>query len=94
MDPPTDDGGWCAFEGWYMIVQDYINDDVTQTGEHSNWSPALGAAGCSEPAAGSGSGAGLADTGLNLQLTCLIGLFALLAGLGIVVTRRRGADSL
>lgn len=88
MDPPTEDGGWCAYEGWYMIVNDYDG------GAHSNWSPAIGAAGCSEPAAGSGAGAGLADTGLNLQLTGLIGLFALLTGLGIVVTRRRGADSL
>jgi len=95
MDPPTDDAGWCAYEGWYMIVQDYIDADVQQTGEHSNWSPALGAAGCSEPAAGSGSG--LANTGINGQQTSLIaafGLFTLLAGMGIAVTRRRGAGSL
>lgn len=94
MDPPSEDGGWCAYEGWYMIVQDYIDGDVAQTGAHSNWSPALGAAGCSEPAAG---GAALPDTGLNGQQTSLIaafGLFALLAGLGIAVNRRRGADSL
>jgi hypothetical protein len=87
MDPPSEDGGWCAYEGWYMIVNDYDG------GAHSNWSPAIGAAGCSEPAAGSG----LADTGINGQQTSLIaafGLFTLLAGMGIAVTRRRGADSL
>jgi LPXTG-motif cell wall-anchored protein len=87
MDPPTDDDGWCAYEGWYMIVQDYIEADVPQTGGHSNWSPALGAAGCSEPAAG------LANTGADVQQTGLIGLFALLAGLGVVVARRRAVRS-
>ncbi len=88
MDPPTEDGGWCAYEGWFMIVNDYDG------GAHSDWSPAIGAAGCSEPAAG---GAALADTGLDGQQTSLVaafGLFALLAGLGIVVNRRRGANSL
>jgi hypothetical protein len=87
MDPPTDDDGWCAYEGWYMIVQDFIEADVPQTGGHSNWSPALGAAGCSEPAAG------LAITGADVQQTGLIGLFALLAGLGVVVARRRAVRS-
>jgi LPXTG-motif cell wall-anchored protein len=81
MDPPTEDGGWCAYEGWFMIVNDYDG------GAHSNWSPAIGAAGCSEPAAG------LANTGVDTQQTGLIGLFALLAGLGVVVARRRAVRS-
>jgi LPXTG-motif cell wall-anchored protein len=81
MDPPTEDGGWCAYEGWFMIVNDYYG------GAHSNWSPAIGAAGCSEPAAG------LANTGVDTQQTGLIGLFALLAGLGVVVARRRAVRS-
>ena len=81
MDEPSEDGGWCAYEGWYIIVNDYDG------GAHSNWSPALGAAGCSEPAAG------LANTGADVQQTGLIGLFALLAGLGVVVARRRAVRS-
>jgi hypothetical protein len=81
MDEPSDDGGWCAYEGWFIIVNDYDG------GAHSNWSPALGAAGCSEPAAG------LAITGADVQQTGLIGLFALLAGLGVVVARRRAVRS-
>lgn len=82
MDEPSEDGGWCAYEGWYIIVNDYDG------GAHSNWSPALGAAGCSEPAAG------LANTGVDAQQTGVIGLLALLAGVGVVVARRRGVFSL
>jgi hypothetical protein len=81
MGAPEDADGWCAYEGWYIIVNDYDG------GAHSNWSPALGAAGCSEPAAG------LASTGADVQQTGLIGLFALLAGLGVVVARRRAVRS-
>jgi LPXTG-motif cell wall-anchored protein len=89
MDPPSEDGGWCAYEGYFMIVNDYDG------GAHSNWSPAISATGCSEAAgSGTGSGAELAKTGQNAQLAGLIGLLALLAGLGVAFTRRRGADSL
>ena len=82
MDPPTEEGGWCAYEGWYIIVNDYDG------GAHSNWSPALGAAGCSEAAA-------LADTGVDAQSIGLVGVFALMGGLGVAVAmRRRSARSL
>ena len=75
MGEPEADGGWCAYEGWFMIVNDYDG------GAHSNWSPAIGAAGCS----------GLANTGVDAQQTGVLGLLTLLAGLGVVVARRRGA---
>lgn len=82
MDEPEADGGWCAYEGWYIIVNDYDG------GAHSNWSPALGAAGCSEAAT-------LADTGVDAQPTGLVGLFALIGGLAVTVAmRRRAARSL
>jgi hypothetical protein len=99
MDPPTEDGGWCVYEGWYMIVQDYIADvEQPQVGAHSNWSPAIGAAGCSEPAgSGNGDDEGLATTGADGQQAGLIGVFgllALLAALGVRINLRRGVGSL
>ena len=86
MDEPQDDGGWCAFEGWYIIVNDYDG------GAHSNWSPALAAAGCSDQG---GSGGSLASTGVDAQPAGLLGLFALIGGLAVtVIARRRNARSL
>lgn len=81
------DGGWCQYEGWYLIVNDYDSNN-NEHGLHSNFSEPLSAAGCSEPAA-------LADTGVDAQPTGLIGVFALVTGLAIaVVARRRNARSL
>ena len=86
MDEPQDDGGWCAYEGWYIIVNDY------QGGAHSNWSPALAAAGCSDQGGSDGS---LAATGVDAQPAGLLGLFALIGGLAVtVIARRRNARAL
>jgi hypothetical protein len=83
MDPPESDvegapAGWCAFEDWFIVVHDY------EGGGHSNWSPAIGAAGCSEEA--------LATTGAELNANSLGGLVAMalvaLAGAAVVVRRR------
>ena len=86
MDKPSDDNGWCAYEGWYIIVNDY------QGGAHSNWSPALAAAGCSDQGGSDGS---LAATGVDAQPAGLLGLFALIGGLAVtVIARRRNARAL
>ena len=87
IDPPTDgEGGWCQYEGWYLIVNDYDG------GAHSNFSDALSATGCSDSPSGNG---GLAETGVDAQPTGLVGLFALIGGLAVTVAmRRRAARSL
>ncbi len=83
MDPPESDvegapAGWCAFEGWFIVVHDYSG------GGHSNWSPAIGAAGCSEEA--------LAPTGAGLNTNSFGGLVAMalvaLAGAAVIARRR------
>lgn len=87
VDAVDGDGGWCQYEGWYLIVNDYDSNN-NDHGLHSNFSEPLSAAGCSEPAA-------LADTGVDAQPTGLIGLFALVSGIAVaVVARRRNARSL
>lgn len=75
MDEPTEDGGWCAYEGWYIIVNDYDG------GAHSNFSDPLSSAGCSEAA--------LAETGVDAQSTGLVGLAALMGGIAVTVAVRR-----
>jgi len=83
MDPPESDvegapAGWCAFEGWFIVVHDYSG------GGHSNWSPAIGAAGCSEEA--------LANTGAGLDTNTLGGVvvtaLVALAGAAVIARRR------
>lgn len=86
--PPV--GGWCAYEGWYIIVNDH--DGLfggTGGHSHSNWSEAI--------SCGSGSGAGsLPDTGVSSAAGIVagsLGLAAIAGGLLLVRARRLRANS-
>ena len=87
VDAVEGDGGWCQYEGWYLVVNDYDSSE-NDHGLHSNFSEPLSAVGCSESAT-------LADTGVESQPAGLLGLFALIGGLAVtVIARRRNARAL
>jgi hypothetical protein len=94
IDPPADDNGdpisWCNFAGWYFNVNDYAE------GGNSNWSTAFSAEGCGDPAPAPVEEAALANTGVNpvaVGSISLIGLLAVVSGVGIVLYRRRKNNS-
>ena len=92
VDPPETEGGWCQYEGWHIIVNDYSG------GGHSNFSDPLSAVGCSidpEEETPEGETSELADTGFDVQSGLTLVAAALFAGLAaLVAARRRAARSL
>jgi len=95
--PDQDAGGWCAFEGWYIIVNDFGSIGGTGANGHSNWSEAFSNVGCSEDGSGSAeSGAGtLPDTGASSTAGIIagsLGLAAIAGGLLLVRARRLRAN--
>jgi LPXTG-motif cell wall-anchored protein len=84
--------GWCAYEGWYLIVNDHDSGFLGGTGGHghSNWSEAFS---CASSAGGdSGTGTGpLPDTGVSTSAGIVagaLGLAAIAGGLLLVRARR------
>jgi len=92
--PPADQeaGGWCAYEGWYIIVNDYGGDPLTGHG-HSNWSEPFSSEGCS--GADGGGASTLPDTGISSTAGIVagsLGLATIAGGLLLVRARRLRAN--
>jgi hypothetical protein len=92
--PDQASGGWCAYAGWYIIVNDF-DEGLNGTGGygHSNWSEAFSSEGCPE-GAGGGSNS-LADTGASSTAGLVagsLGLAAIAGGVLLVRARRLPAN--
>jgi hypothetical protein len=92
--PDQASGGWCAYAGWYIIVNDF-DEGLNGTGGygHSNWSEAFSSEGCTE-GAGGGSNS-LADTGASSTAGIVagsLGLAAIAGGVLLVRARRLRAQ--
>lgn len=88
--PPV--GGWCAYEGWYLIVNDH-DGFFGGTGPHghSNWSEAFSGVGCSTNAGQND----LPDTGASSTAAIVagsVGLVAMTSGVLLVRARRLRAN--
>lgn len=95
--PDQASGGWCAFEGWYIIVNDFdeggLSGGIGGHG-HSNWSEAFSSEGCDSAESGSGSGT-LPDTGASSTAGIVagsLGLAAIAGGVLLVRARRLRAN--
>jgi LPXTG-motif cell wall-anchored protein len=87
--PSLDEGGWCAFEGWYIIVNDFDAAGSTGGHGHSNWSEPFSSVGCST------SADKLPDTGASTATALVagsLGLAAIAGGLLLVRARRLRAN--
>jgi LPXTG-motif cell wall-anchored protein len=91
--PPV--GGWCAYEGWYIIVNDHDGLFGGTGGHgHSNWSEAFSCASSAGGDSGSGTGT-LPDTGASSAAGIVagaLGLAAIAGGLLLVRARRLRAN--
>jgi hypothetical protein len=93
VNPPSlDQGGWCAFEGWYIIINDFnAGGGLGPRGGngHSNWSEPFSSVGCSA------SPNTLPDTGASTTTALVagsLGLAAIAGGLLLVRARRLRAN--
>ena len=88
--PDQASGGWCAYAGWYIIVNDFDEANGLAGQGHSNWSEAFSSEGCASAAGGSSSGA-LSETGVSSTAGTIagsLGLAAIAGGLLLVRARR------
>jgi LPXTG-motif cell wall-anchored protein len=94
ISPPV--GGWCAYEGWYIIVNDHDSGFLGGTGGHghSNWSEAFSCASSAGGDSDTGTGT-LPDTGASSTAGIVagsLGLAAIAGGLLLVRARRLRAN--